>query len=635
MAARYAKTAGGNWSSANTWSATSPAGVDNAGAPTSADDAILLLASGNVTIDATSVCKTLDCTTYTGTLTHGAFTLTVSGSVTLVAGMTYAPGITASTVLALAATGTLTSGGKVLPKITMGTGTFTLGDNIQIGDNSTFSGDISIFPGTLVPNGKKITVTNIGGTRVIDCPGTTFYDLTLINSAVKTAVFNFTGAHTVSNTLTITGNSSINRILVSSNTVGTSRTLTAATVSVSNTDFQDITGAGAGSWDFSARTDIGNCQGNTGITFPASISQTWSGTSSGNWSTNSWTTRVPLPQDDVSLGVAFSASQTVTADMPRLGRSIDWTGATGSGLTWANSVSQSIYGSLTLISGLTISGTNTLTLSGRGNFTITSAGIQFTQPITLTAFGGTYSLSDALTMATSSTNGNLSLTNGTFTTNNFTVTCSNFATSSSGILKTINTGTSIFNFTQTIAGSVWSVFSGLTLNDSGAKYIITTASASTRTFAGNGLSYGTLTYTVAGSTGELDITGANSFAQINFSDSSNARSLKFTKATTTTIRNGDGFNVRGTSGKKMTLDTVDGAGVFTLTSPSRQASMDYITPTRSTVDASPAWYAGVNSNDGGTTTNWIFTNAPYVIRGSRSAVGLQAKRNIQNIQRLG
>ncbi len=49
----------------------------------------------------------------------------------------------------------------------------------------------------------------------------------------------------------------------------------------------------------------------------------------GNWSASSWTTRVPLPHDDVYLGNAFAASQTVTADMPRLGRSIDWTGATG------------------------------------------------------------------------------------------------------------------------------------------------------------------------------------------------------------------------------------------------------------------------------------------------------------------
>lgn len=93
----------------------------------------------------------------------------------------------------------------------------------------------------------------------------------------------------------------------------------------------------------------------------------------GNWSASSWTTRVPLPQDDAYLGNAFSASQTVTADMPRLGKSIDWTGATGSP-TWGGSTAIAIYGSLTLISGMTMSVSGAPTFSGRGNYTLTSAG---------------------------------------------------------------------------------------------------------------------------------------------------------------------------------------------------------------------------------------------------------------------
>jgi hypothetical protein len=181
----------------------------------------------------------------------------------------------------------------------------------------------------------------------------------------KTNIFSLSGNFAPSGNISVNGNSTINRILIQSSVVGTQRTITnAGTTAFTNCDFQDIKINTA--IDLSAQTDIGDCGGNSGITFPASVAQTWNGASGGNWSTNAWTTRVPLPQDDVSLGVAFSASQTVVSDMPRLCRSVTWTGATGSPTWNFGSVANSIYGSITLISGMTISGTQTLTLAGRG-----------------------------------------------------------------------------------------------------------------------------------------------------------------------------------------------------------------------------------------------------------------------------
>ncbi len=74
MATLYAKAAGGNWSAAGTWSATGSGGGDSAGPPTSADNVIFEAGSGNVTIDASGACRSLDCTAgtgnYAGTLTH-------------------------------------------------------------------------------------------------------------------------------------------------------------------------------------------------------------------------------------------------------------------------------------------------------------------------------------------------------------------------------------------------------------------------------------------------------------------------------------------------------------------------------------------------------------------------------------
>jgi hypothetical protein len=111
---------------------------------------------------------------------------------------------------------------------------------------------------------------------------------------------------TVSGTLTLEGveTSPLN---VFSNTFGTSRTITAATVSVTHTNFRDITGAGAGDWNISSDFS-GDCGGNSGITFttPANVyavdiggmvnfsnSSIWANISNGVGGSG----RVPLPQD--------------------------------------------------------------------------------------------------------------------------------------------------------------------------------------------------------------------------------------------------------------------------------------------------------------------------------------------------
>ena len=134
------------------------------------------------------------------------------------------------------------------------------------------------------------------------------------------------------------------------------------------------------------------------------MAQTHVAGAGGNWSdVAQWTSRVPLPQDDVN--VDGTTTGTLTADMPRLGHSIDFTGFAG---TCAfNSTATSVFGSITLASGMTVSGTQVMTLGGRGVFTLTSAGKSYTQAITLNANSSTYNLADALTTA-----GALTLTAG-------------------------------------------------------------------------------------------------------------------------------------------------------------------------------------------------------------------------------
>ncbi len=93
MAIIVAAAGGGNWTAGGTWTG----GV----APTAADDVQLASTSGNITINAASVCRSLDCTGYTGTLTHtAAFILSIGDATAgasnialkFVAGMTYTLG---------------------------------------------------------------------------------------------------------------------------------------------------------------------------------------------------------------------------------------------------------------------------------------------------------------------------------------------------------------------------------------------------------------------------------------------------------------------------------------------------------------------------------------------------------------
>lgn len=464
------------------------------------------------------------------------------------------------------------------------------------GNNSQFRSQGGTY-GTVIFTGSGTNKISDGSA------GQSFTTLTITGTANKTDQFNVGANITVSGTFTVNSQSAVNRVLINTPTLGTTKTITAATVVLGNiVDFQDITGAGAATWTIAGTgaTDIGDCGGNSGITFSTPVTQTWSGTSGGNWSANAWTTRVPLPQDNVVISSAFSGSPTIATDMPRLGKNLDFTGSTNT-FTF-NPTNCSLFGSLTLTSGMTLSGAGNFIFAGRSSYAITSAGKQFGCQILVQCPSGTYTLNDAF-----STSQNFLLNNGTFDSNDFSVTCLAFSSVSGTATRALTMRASTWTLSSTAATTVWdqSTTTGLTFSGSSSTILINGASANTRTFAGGGLTHGSLTYTVAGSTGQLSITGSNSFSAINFSDASNARSLKFTAGTTTTIRNASGFNVRGTSTKLMTVDSLT-AATHTLSSTGLQ-SCDYLSVTNSIATGGGAWYAGANSTNVSGNTGWTFT----------------------------
>lgn len=625
----------GNSSDTAHW-ATASGGATTGSIPTATDDCTFDSLSNatayTYTVDAATACKSFVMgAPLTGAITWaGSSGLNVKGSMNLSGGTagitrTYTGLITFS---ATSGTITINSNSVVLVgSITFNGagGTFQLTSDFNVLSSGT---TWTLTAGTFDANSRAVIMGGGASAVTIQGNATTFYDLTLNGGASKTGGFTFSNNPTVTHTFTISGNSVTNRALIQSNTIGTARTITAAAVSVSNADFQDITGAGAATWDLSlASGGSGDCGGNSmqalGIAaFTTATTSYWAASYGGNWSgtgtTLNWTPtqggatttnpgRVPLCQDDAKMNLVFGISKTVTADMPRLGKNIDWTGATWTtSLFFVSSINQAIYGSLTLINGLSYSDAVTnLTMRGRGSFTISCNGVLIDQnQFIITAPGGTYTLgSDFFT------NQLLFITQGTFT-----VGASNYAISTGtmtigGGTLTLGTATHLL----TLAGTAWNFSSGvMNANTSTLKFTDTTNS--TLFFSGGSGTFNNVWFNRGASTGSISLTGSNLFN--DFKDTGTAaHSLLFTAGTTQTVST---FTVVGNgAGNEISINTVGMTTTHALTKTGGGTiSSDFLNIQHSVATPSSTWYAGANSiNNQGVSTvgsGWIFTVPPVI-----------------------
>ena len=633
MATIVASVAGGNWDAAAAWVGGVP--------PTSADDAQLDATSGNITITAAAAARSLDCTGYTGTFTHGAFTLTIGdataglGNVALifVAGMTYTKAGASSTInlVSTAATQqTLSMEDKDVGNFKVTTGNYIAQSGITMPGSTSFTMFAAV---TWDMNGQIFTVLSTNGSkRTWDGGGKTYdqVNVTIINTTITIGgantmsglavtgnaaqgnVLALSGNQTVSGTLSVAGNSATQRVLVRSidflqvavGEKGTPRTLTAATVTMSNVDFQDIIGAGAGSWNLAAITgNSGDCGGNSGITFTTPATQTATGTASFTWSTHGWTSRVPLPQDDVVINNAFVAGRVITADMARLGKNISYVGMTGTpALTYSRGVS--IFGSLTYIADMILSATTqTVTFEGRGTHTLTSAGHDWAAYTAgFDCVGGSYTLQDALSTAAKP----LQIVTGTVDFNDFNVTATNISVTNSTLVNL-----SMGNGTITLSGSgtMFNLNAAPlpTINAEGSTILFTSVSASsTSWFTGDrvwnnveivgGVGYGNFLFRNAGST----------FNQVKIND---PRVVEF-EVHASSVFNITDLITTATFGSAVTLRSTVAASTARLTTASPLISIDWCTIQDLTVLPVSTWYAGANSTDVSNNVNWIFTAPP-------------------------
>lgn len=385
---------------------------------------------------------------------------------------------------------------------------------INLGGNgaTTFNGG-GLTYGTITNTGQSNTTLTINGAN-------TMSELTLSGGAGTTGIYELGANQTVTGTFTSNGNSVINRIFIRSTARGTARTISAGTVTVTNIDLQDITGAGAGSWDLSAVTGgSGDCGGNSSITFTTPANQYWvpsAGTSTGSesavtrWANASGGTagtgRSPLPQDTAYFDANSidAGSRTITQDKPRIGAHI-WTGVTNTP-TWTTSTIASTFGSITLVSGMTLTGSaQAYTHEGRGSSTITCATKSWAKAWTVNCPGGTLTLGDAFIST-----GNLTHTSGTFNSSTFNTACAALIIAggtstfgSGGITASSNLTVQAASCTCNINGA--STFAtGITMN-SGSNTTSTILNVTANITCSGALSYATGALNITNAT----ITGTN------------------------------------------------------------------------------------------------------------------------------
>ena len=516
------------------------------------------------------------------------------------AGLTLTQGTLDTNGQTLSLTG-FTSTGSATRALTLGASAITLSGQWNVSSTGmtltantstiTLTGSSGFFGG-----GVTYATVVLSGAAPSIAGANTLGTLTRTGTAAKTNTFTVIANQTVTGTFNCNGNSVTNRMLVLSDTLGTARTITAATVSVTNADFQDMTGAGAGSWDLSAITGkSGDCGGNSGITFTTAATQTATGTASFAWSTHGWTSRVPLPQDDVVINNAFVAGRTVTQDMPRAGKSITF-GCTGSP-TFAPNVAWSMYGSIDVTGVATVSGSG-VSFEGRGSYTITQGGATWGITATVNSLGGTYSLAAAFTSSTT-----ITLTRGEFDDGGFSTTCSSFASNNSNTRTLTLTGT----FTVTGTGSVWLVStSGLTQDLAGSTLVVSNTAAATKSVTASGMTLGIVR--VTGNDVQVNTNGSTCVG-LEINNAGLAEGVQLSNGSTTTV----GYlTTNGIAGNLALLkSTVNGTAATITLSSAGPIITDYMSIQDITLTAGKTWYAGSHSTDaGGNSSNIIFTDPP-------------------------
>lgn len=610
-----------------------------------------LALAGNMTIAATGVTRT-----YTGNITlSGASSNTFTTNGVLIGSSVVVNGVGSTWTLGSACT---FGSGVTVTNGTFNTGSYThvitslasIAANspaIYLGSSSitfTLSSPLGSFTyggGMVFDAGTSSIIVN-SGASTFNGAGATFYNVSFTSTSSSTTsilgsstfnnlsiagrtsaginIVSVSANQTINGTLTLSaGTDATCRTMATSSSLGTPRTLTCnAVAALQDIDFRDITIAGnAVSGGNLTGTRLGDCKGNTGITFDAPKTVYWRAASTTTWASNAnnWADSptggstgyqfIPLAQDTAVFTSTYpNAAQTITINADYNIGTIDMSERTSNTMTLAtSSTTPAIYGNWVNGTGVTLSGTGAMTFAGRGSQTITSAGVTFTQPITVNSPSGSVTLQDAYINSGSS---GLTLTAGTFNANNYNVSLTSAGTSfttAGALTRTIAFGSGVWTCSGT--GTAVSVGgTNLTITGTGT---ISLNSASAHTFTGGGLSYSGITLNQGGA-GALTITGNNTFANITNTYNATGAATIILGTTTQTVNN---FTATGAAGKVLTVQGTSASSPGTLILNSGTVStVDYLTITGiKAYSTTSTWYAGTHSTNFGS-LGWIFSAAP-------------------------
>jgi len=516
--------------------------------------------------------------------------------------------------------GTLTTNGKTIGTLAIGTTAFLLapvvttlvGDincsRLDTADTGSVTLDFDLFNMTTgVFDYTNGTLSNIG---TITC--TTF--------TITGPTFNFTsGTITPSTSFVLTSGSftySVGAILSAvptfTHTAGTvtlnqsyaltttgTYTLTAGTLTLAdgvtvNTGIFSSTGAGIRAIAFGSAS-----AGNINLTHTTAATVVLNMAALGGFSftgTGGFTVANMSNTRTFSVGSTSGGSATIAPSLTfTTGASIatlttaSWFKTLNFGTTAFNpgTTALNIAGDLTLSS----SGTyTTLTPTIRGTGTITSNGK--TIPALILNTTGTATLADALTAS-----GALTLTQGSLDCSTFSVTSATFA--STGTLTRSMTGSG----TYIITGSGATAFSNASATGIAITgLIISMTAASAKTFAGGSGSFSTLNQ---GGAGALTISGNNSFD--NLTATTRPSTVTFTASSTQTFAD---FTLSGTSGSLVTINSTVAATRATLSKGSGTVNVGFLSIRDSNATGGAEWYAGATSTNVSNNLGWIFTAPP-------------------------
>lgn len=663
MADRYWVGGTANWdgTAGTKWSATS-GGAGGASVPTSADNVFFDANSGAGTVTIATVnanCNNLNFTGFTGTIFSSSNTpeIYIYGNLVVAAGMTWS----ASSNLVFAATTsgkTITTNGKSVGNsaliFTGSGGGWTLQDalttntTIQVNGGtlatnnySVSCGSFFIFSGTLTLGSSTVTSSGsfsvYGGTitagtsniiagqfGAISGGPHTLYNVTAnvasgLNPIIVATTFNnfsivptsglaflqLSANITVNGTFTSSGTNVQNRNLIFSDIRGTQRAITAAAVSIQDTDFRDINANGAAvPWALSGQR-VGDLGNNSDITFPAAVNRY--AVANGNWSSTAvWSATsggatgasVPLPQDTAVFD-ANTGPGTYTFNVSRIG-GVNASALGARVIVIAPATIIEFYKSFSLSAACTFTHNNNLTyFYGEGVNTLNTAGKQLYN----VTFVGNYKLTADLSVQTTTY-----IYGGLFEANGYSITSGYFDIQSvtsgyssspnltvymgSGTWKGTNSGP-FWNFTP--SGTV-------TLFPETSTIEAAVSVAGTFNFFGGGVTYNNLLISGSTNSGPVSINGNNTFTSIT-STKTNAYTLRFPASGTTTV---GAWNVNGSSGNIITIDSSSAGTRANLTKTGGGVVVSNFISVKD-INASPAstFYA-VNSTNAGNNVNWTF-----------------------------